>query len=280
MTAANGTFKNIRVYCEENFSWYLIETFDTMPGLAFVAYWGIVLFGYDTGIAGGIVTASYFQEEFGFIANGKKDQHRIDDLSSNVVAVLQAGAFFGALGSAPMSSRIGRRWTLFFFILIFVIGAVSQSYESCDVLRRLIFLADPVYCCRWEPWHRLRLCWSCCQRRRYRRYISRRASLRFWMFAQECPWSNYWSFPDHGGHRRNVVLLRQLWVWVFICPEYRCSSISDGISIHIPTGSKIWRIPFGFQLVPAGIMALGLLTVKVSLLARSDLILSTMYSHV
>lgn len=37
-----------------------------------------------------------------------------------------------------------------------------------------------------------------------------------------------------------------------------------GISLHISTGPEIWRIPFGFQLVPAGIMAVGLLTVKES----------------
>lgn len=32
----------------------------------------------------------------------------------------------------------------------------------------------------------------------------------------------------------------------------------------MPTGFGVWRIPFGFQLVPAGIMAFGLLTVKES----------------
>lgn len=37
-----------------------------------------------------------------------------------------------------------------------------------------------------------------------------------------------------------------------------------GISLHMPTGFGVWRIPFGFQLVPAGIMAFGLLTVKES----------------
>jgi hypothetical protein len=37
-----------------------------------------------------------------------------------------------------------------------------------------------------------------------------------------------------------------------------------GVSLHIPTGPNVWRIPFGMQLVPAGIMALGLLTVKES----------------
>ena len=37
-----------------------------------------------------------------------------------------------------------------------------------------------------------------------------------------------------------------------------------GISLHISSGFAVWRIPFGFQLVPAGLMALGLLTVRES----------------
>ena len=33
----------------------------------------------------------------------------------------------------------------------------------------------------------------------------------------------------------------------------------DGVNIHVKSGPGIWRIPFGFQLVPAGIMCFGLL---------------------
>lgn len=33
----------------------------------------------------------------------------------------------------------------------------------------------------------------------------------------------------------------------------------DGVNLHVKTGPGIWRIPFGFQLVPAGIMCFGLL---------------------
>lgn len=40
--------------------------------------------------------------------------------------------------------------------------------------------------------------------------------------------------------------------------------IPVGIGLHIHNSSKIWRIPFAFQFVPAGIMALGLLTVPES----------------
>ena len=37
-----------------------------------------------------------------------------------------------------------------------------------------------------------------------------------------------------------------------------------GISLQIHSGFSVWQIPFGFQLVPAGLMAIGLLTVKES----------------
>lgn len=56
--------------------------------------------------SGGVVGNLYFEETFG-LANsaGKIDTKKYDDLSSNVVSVLQAGAFFGALISAPVSGR-------------------------------------------------------------------------------------------------------------------------------------------------------------------------------
>lgn len=88
-------------------------------GLAFIAYWGIVLFGYDTyvlgvsvisldlpfisGIAGGVVSQANFQKHFGMWPNGVENKAQVTAVSSNVVSVLQAGAFFGALGSAPIS---------------------------------------------------------------------------------------------------------------------------------------------------------------------------------
>lgn len=37
-----------------------------------------------------------------------------------------------------------------------------------------------------------------------------------------------------------------------------------GISQHNPSGPRVWQIPFGLQLVPAGIMCFGLLLVKES----------------
>jgi MFS family permease len=72
------------------------------------------------------VTQPYFQTHFGMLnPDGSANTKKTNDVSSNVVSVLQAGAFFGALGSAPISNWIGRRWTLVIFTLIFSLGAVS-----------------------------------------------------------------------------------------------------------------------------------------------------------
>lgn len=45
--------------------------------------------------------------------------------------------------------------------------------------------------------------------------------------------------------------------------KYAVTNISDGVSVHLNDSEKVWTVPFGFQIVPAGVMALGLLTVKV-----------------
>lgn len=37
-----------------------------------------------------------------------------------------------------------------------------------------------------------------------------------------------------------------------------------GVGLHMANSPDVWRIPFGLQLVPAGMMCLGLLTVKVN----------------
>lgn len=63
-----------------------------------------------SGVAGGIVQSKYFQIKFGVRpAEGPVEQSRIDNVSANVVSVLQGGAFFGAISSAPVS---GGSWVL------------------------------------------------------------------------------------------------------------------------------------------------------------------------
>ncbi len=63
----------------------------------------------DSGIGGGVVSMPYFESHFGLTnADNSTNTKRTNEVSSNVVSVLQAGAFFGALGSAPISGELVR----------------------------------------------------------------------------------------------------------------------------------------------------------------------------
>ena len=61
--------------------------------------------------------------------------------------------------------------------------------------------------------------------------------------------------------RGRITGLFQIMVAIGVMLSY---FINFGISQHNPVGPKVWQIPFGFQLVPAGIMAFGLVFVKES----------------
>lgn len=47
--------------------------------------------------------------------------------SAEIVSILSAGTFFGALCAAPMADRLGRRKALMTAIVIFTIGVVLQT---------------------------------------------------------------------------------------------------------------------------------------------------------
>ncbi|KAH6970896.1 hypothetical protein BKA56DRAFT_678048 [Ilyonectria sp. MPI-CAGE-AT-0026] len=72
------------------------------------AYWlgsvvcmGAFLFGYDSGIVGGVLTLAFFQRDFGY---GKQDQTRTSALS---VGLQQLGAFWGAFWFGPLLNSMG-----------------------------------------------------------------------------------------------------------------------------------------------------------------------------
>ncbi|CCM06396.1 uncharacterized protein FIBRA_08655 [Fibroporia radiculosa] len=227
-------FRNIRVYCVYFISpltpYSVLKKNSPPPGLAFIAYWGIVLFGYDTGVGGGVVSATYFKQHFGLVnADGSVNTAKSDAVSSNVVSVLQAGAFFGALGSAPISAMIGRKWTLFSFTIIFAVGAILQTIAGGSRGIGYIYGGRVV------------------------------AGVGIGAISAVAP--AYVSECCPKDVRGRITGFFQIMVAIGVMLSY---FINLGISLHMPTGSNVWRIPFGFQLVPAGIMALGLLTVKES----------------
>lgn len=60
----------------------------------------------DTGLGGGVLVLPTFATEFGLVGQAT----HVAQLQGNVVAILQGGAFFGALGGAPLEDHLGRKW--------------------------------------------------------------------------------------------------------------------------------------------------------------------------
>lgn len=96
-----------------------------MVGL-FVATGGL-LFGYDTGAINGILVMERFREDFstGYLDKGHKLAMSPSQVSL-IVAMLSAGTAVGALCSAPIGDRWGRRLSLIFAIGVFCVGGIFQ----------------------------------------------------------------------------------------------------------------------------------------------------------
>lgn len=97
----------------------------------FVAFGG-VLFGYDTGTIGGILGMQYWRKEFstGYInpKDGKLDVTASQ--SSEIVSILSAGTFFGALASAPIADIFGRKYAMMIDTVIFTFGVILQTIST------------------------------------------------------------------------------------------------------------------------------------------------------
>lgn len=62
--------------------------------LTLVAYLGALLFGYDTGVMGGVLEMTSFKEDFGLpLGSGGFAEAESAYVASNVVALLTAGCF-------------------------------------------------------------------------------------------------------------------------------------------------------------------------------------------
>ncbi|KAF8324695.1 sugar transporter [Cantharellus anzutake] len=190
--------------------------------LAAAAYLGIILFGYDTGVAGGIVSQKAFSDNFGL--TGASQAHK-DAVSSNVVAVLQGGAFFGALFSIPATARFGRKLTLLVSDAIFCVGAILTT------------VAGPGQTGLNEI------------------YVGRVISgVGIGAISAVAP--AYVSECSPKEVRGRITGLFQIFVATGVMLSYWTNY---GVQQHQRPGPRIWRIPFGVQLIPAGLMAIGLL---------------------
>ncbi|KAK4621374.1 Quinate permease [Fulvia fulva] len=80
------------------------------------------LFGYDTGIVGGVLTMASYKEHFGYTDN--------TTVSAVMVSLQNVAAFLAACTIFPVSERFGRRKTIMGAMAVFCTGVVLQLIPS------------------------------------------------------------------------------------------------------------------------------------------------------
>ncbi|KAL7274503.1 Ribulose bisphosphate carboxylase large chain [Rhizina undulata] len=82
---------------------------------------GVFLFGYDQGVMSGIITGPYFKDYF-----NQPTRAQI----GTMVAILEVGAFISSLIVGRVGDIIGRRKTILYGAIIFVMGGALQTLAS------------------------------------------------------------------------------------------------------------------------------------------------------
>lgn len=184
--------------------------------------------GYDTGVMGSVLALNSFKRDFGLptessgFASSENAQ-----VSSNVVSLLTAGCFFGAIFAAFLNDRLGRRVSLMIFSLTFLVGAAMQVGAHHEI--GLIYAGRVVAGLG----------------------IGGMSSITPVFVSENCP-------PEVRGRiagmfQEFLVIGSTFAYWL----DY-------GVSIHIPSSTKQWRVPVAVQLIPGGLMLIGLFFLKES----------------
>jgi sugar porter (SP) family MFS transporter len=82
---------------------------------------GVFLFGYDQGVMSGIITGPYFKSYF--------NQPSSAELGT-MVAILEVGAFISSLCVGRVGDLIGRRRTILYGAMIFLVGGLLQTLSN------------------------------------------------------------------------------------------------------------------------------------------------------
>ncbi|KAM3423741.1 hypothetical protein BST61_g1149 [Cercospora zeina] len=82
---------------------------------------GVFLFGYDQGVMSGIITGPYFKDYF----------HQPSPAEiGTMVAILEVGAFISSLMVGRIGDILGRKKTILYGALIFVVGGGIQTFST------------------------------------------------------------------------------------------------------------------------------------------------------
>ncbi|KAH7923102.1 general substrate transporter [Leucogyrophana mollusca] len=101
-----------------------ISQYRNAYALAFSAAMGSIFYGWDTGLIGGIIALSSFQQYFGI---NKESASAQANFNGNIVSILQAGCFFGALSTGYLSGRFGRKPCLLASGVVYIVGSLIQT---------------------------------------------------------------------------------------------------------------------------------------------------------
>jgi sugar porter (SP) family MFS transporter len=193
---------------------------------AAVAAFCAVMIGYDSAFIGGTIALTSFKNEFNW------KQYTVDEantVSANIVSVYQAGAFFGSFGAYIAGHYLGRKRGLQIFSAIFILGAGLMLGATGDRGLGLIYGGRVLAGIG----------------------VGGASNLTPIYIAELAP-------PAIRG--RLVGLYEMGWQIGGLVGFW----INYGVSTTMPASHEQWIIPFAVQLIPAGMMFIGLFFIKES----------------
>ncbi|KAJ5485425.1 hypothetical protein N7539_005413 [Penicillium diatomitis] len=186
--------------------------------LAIVTSMGAFMFGYDLAFIGTSIELKPFKRDFGLLGASQSAQNAF---AANVVSLLQAGCFFGSLAAAPVGDKFGRRIALATGAVCFIAGSVMQVASSGS--QTVMFVGRLVGGLGVGA-----------------------ASMLVPLYTAEC------APPEIRGR---LVGIYEIGVQLGTCLGFW---INFGVEQHMAPTSAQWMTPFALQLIPGGLLLIGL----------------------
>ncbi|KAJ6109483.1 sugar transporter [Penicillium sp. IBT 16267x] len=187
--------------------------------LAIVTSMGAFLFGYDLAFIGTSIELAPFKKDFGLDGASQSVQNAF---SANIVSLLQAGCFFGALAAAPVGDKLGRRLALAIGAIAFIVGSIMQTVSAGN--KSVMFVGRAIGGVGVGF-----------------------ASMLVPLYTAEC------APPKIRGR---LVGVYEIGVQLGTCLGFW---INFGVSRNMAPTSAQWMTPFALQLIPGGLLLIGLI---------------------
>lgn len=171
---------------------------------------------------GSVLELDSFKADFGLLAGSSGfSSSKNAQVSSNVVSLLTAGCFFGAIFGSFVNEKFGRRYSIMGLLLVFLVGAAVQT-AGHDILAymyggRVIAGFG----------------------------IGGMSAITPVFVSENCP----------PAVRGRIAGMFQEFLVIGVTVAYW---LCYGVAQNIAPSTKQWRIPIGFQLVPGGLMMIGM----------------------